>query len=393
MKLLYVVQRYGKEVAGGAEAHARDFATRLAARDHEVDVLTTCAVSYVDWANHYEEGEEDLDGVRVHRLPVTRPRDQRIFSEIDARMAAPAVTPRWLQEEWMRLQGPFTAGLAPWLEERARVYDLAIFVTYLYYTAWAGLPVASAVVPSILHPTAHDESYLYMRLFDRMFALPSAFAFLTPEEEQLVRRRFRTRKPGAVVGVGAEPSAVGDGGAFRDRYGLTDRPYLLFVGRFDVGKAADELLAYFLALKERNPGPLALVIVGEAVVRPPDHPDIVVTGFVDEATKAGAFDGATAFVQPSYFESFSMVLLEAWSHSLPALVQGRCEVLAGHAARSGGALAYKGFAEFETAVAMILAEPGLRRELGEAGRQYVAANYRWDDVLDSYEDLLRRVVS
>ena len=39
MRILSVVQRYGDEVAGGAERHCRELATRLAARGHEVDVL------------------------------------------------------------------------------------------------------------------------------------------------------------------------------------------------------------------------------------------------------------------------------------------------------------------------------------------------------------------
>lgn len=392
-----MVQRYGPEVAGGAEGHCRDFATRMAARGHAVEVLTTCAASYTDWANVYPKGEEELDGVVVHRLPVARPRDQQTFGDLDARLATPGFRPRWLEEEWMRLQGPDVPALGPWLEREAGGYDAVVVVTYLYNTAWAGLAAAHGRAPLVLHPTAHDESYLYMRLFDRAFSLPSAFVFLSPEEEALVRRRFRARQPGAVVGVGVDPAPDGplpdEGpGAFRSRHGLSDRPYLLYVGRFDVGKAADELGAYFVALKERNPGPLALVVLGETVVEPPTHPDVVVTGFADEATKAGALAGATALVQPSYFESFGIVLLEAWAHGVPALVQGRCDVLAGQVRRSGGGLPYEGFAEFEAAVEMLTGDDDLRRGLGARGRAHVDAEYGWDTVLDRYEQFLGEVI-
>lgn len=394
MRALYVIQRYGEGVPGGAEQHCRDFATRLATRGHDVDVVTSCARDYVDWSDAFPPGTGEEEGVRVHRLPVGVPRDQRLFSDLDARMATPGFKPRWLQEEWMRLQGPWLPGLGPWLEEHARGYDVVVPVTYLYFPTWLAMSSLSGAVPMVMHPTAHDESYLYLRLFDRMFAAADGFAFLTPEEEALVRRRFRVRAPGAVVGVGTVPSVgAADPARFRSQHGVGDRPYLLFLGRFDVGKAADELLAYFLALKERNPAPLALVIVGHAVVDVPDHPDIVVTGFVDEATKASAVAGATALVQPSYFESFSIVLLEAWAHAVPALVQGRCDVLAGQVRRSGGGIPYEGFPEFETAVLMLLGDAELRAALGARGRSHAAAAFDWDRVLHSYEELLERVAA
>ena len=48
VKLAVVVQRYGADINGGAELHARYIAERLA-RHAEVEVLTTCARDYVTW--------------------------------------------------------------------------------------------------------------------------------------------------------------------------------------------------------------------------------------------------------------------------------------------------------------------------------------------------------
>jgi glycosyltransferase involved in cell wall biosynthesis len=86
------------------------------------------------------------------------------------------------------------------------------------------------------------------------------------------------------------------------------------------------------------------------------------------------------------------VLTEAWAERKAALVQGRCAVLAGQAIRSGGAIPYNGFAEFEAAVDAIVSDKALAHALGEAGRRYVEARYRWDDVLDRYERQLRLVM-
>src|SRR5437879_13622280 len=86
MRILFVVQRYGAQVPGGAELATREFATRLALRGHATAVLTSCAVSYVDWANAYPPGTEELDGVLVHRLEVSEPREDRIFGPMHARV-------------------------------------------------------------------------------------------------------------------------------------------------------------------------------------------------------------------------------------------------------------------------------------------------------------------
>ena len=133
--------------------------------------------------------------------------------------------------------------------------------------------------------------------------------------------------------------------------------------------------------------------MGESARPLAPHPDVVVTGFVDEKTKRSAMAGALAVVQPSYFESFAMTLTEAWAQRRPALINRRCAVLAGQARRSGGAVPYAGFAEFEAAVELLLEEPKLVDAMGRSGRAYVERRYAWPDVLGRYEVLLERATS
>jgi glycosyltransferase involved in cell wall biosynthesis len=217
--------------------------------------------------------------------------------------------------------------------------------------------------------------------------------FLTPEEAALVHGRFPASPPGEVIGIGVETDRDGDADAFRRRYGLGSDPYLLYVGRVDPAKGAAELIDYFVAYKDRNPGELRLVLLGELLVDVPNRSDIVTTGFVDETMRNGALAGTLALVHPSYFESFAMVLTEAFAQRRPALVQGRCEVLSGHAYRSGAALPYTGFAEFEAAVDSLVASPERADALGRAGRRYVERDYDWDVVMARYERVLARVAS
>lgn len=394
MRLLEVVQRYGREVAGGAETHCRQMATRLAARGHDVDVVTSCAVSYVRWEDHYPSGADDVDGVTVHRLPVERERDIGLFGPLNGRTVwGRKPVPFHMQREWMRMQGPLLPQLVPWLEANARGYDAVVFFTYLYYTAWAGLPVAAGLAPTVLHPTAHEEPALELPLFETTFRHPTAFAFSTPEERDLVCRRFRISPLHRVIGIGFDPPPATEPARFRACFGLGDDPFLLVMGRVDAEKGADEVFDYFLAYKERHRGSLRLVVVGERVKELPVHPDVRVTGFVDDQTKHDAYAAASLLVQPSYFESFSMVLAEAWLHDLAAVVQGHCGVLAGQARRSGGAVPYRGFGEFEAAVEVLLGDAATRSRLGSSGRRYVTESFSWDVVLDRYEDLLERATS
>ncbi len=78
MRIAVVVQRYGAEINGGAELHARYVAEHLA-RHAEVEVLTTCARDYVTWENELRAGVESINGVPVRRFPVAHPRTPELL--------------------------------------------------------------------------------------------------------------------------------------------------------------------------------------------------------------------------------------------------------------------------------------------------------------------------
>ena len=77
MAIAFVVQRYGTEVAGGAEALCRDTARALVRAGEEVTIYTTTARDYLTWAPYYPEGTTDDDGVEVRRFAVNRPDPDR----------------------------------------------------------------------------------------------------------------------------------------------------------------------------------------------------------------------------------------------------------------------------------------------------------------------------
>ena len=387
MKILYVVQRYGERIVGGSESACRMYAENLVKRGHSVDVLTSCAHSYVDWADEYEPGSYDINGVTVHRHRVIERRTDELFAPLHNEvMKKPRSLPRFEQQRWARLMGPRLADFENWLLAEATSYDVVVFMTYLYTTATTGLPTVSGRVPTILQPTAHDEPPAYVGIYHSLFRQPDAFLFFTPEERDVVRDLYQVDPQGPVLGIGMEiddETAQPDG--FRSAFPHVNSEYIIYVGRLDSSKGVGELIRFFLAYKQRSRSNLQLVLAGDGNLEVPEDPSIVVTGFLSEEMKKKAIAGSLLLVQPSYFESFSIVLCEAWMQKRPALVQGKCEVLRGQARRSGGALPYEGFAEFEAALEMILGDRDLARNLGEAGLEYVKENYNWDTVVAEFE--------
>ncbi|MBI4010728.1 MAG: glycosyltransferase, partial [Candidatus Rokubacteria bacterium] len=60
--------------------------------------------------------------------------------------------------------------------------------------------------------------------------------------------------------------------------------------------------------------------------------------------------------------------------------------------RSGGGLLYgRAPGDFDAALGRLLAEDALRKALGERGRAYVEARYRWPEVTRRYLQFLDRM--
>ena len=391
MRLLVVTQRYGDMIAGGAEAACRALAERLAVRGHTVEVLTSCATSYQDWANVFPPGTSELNGVRVHRLPVRAPRDPQLFGPLHHRTLWGPPVSLAVQRDWLRMHGPELPALLSYLERQAASFDVVIFNSYLFAPAGLGAPIAAARAATVAHPAAHDEPALALDIFDPELRHVDAIACYSTEEMDLLRQRLRASQLLVHIGTGIDANLNGDGERFRRRFGLGDRPYLLYLGRLDSAKGADELYRFARASIQRSNLGLALVLVGENVMQLPPADDVVFTGFVDEQTKHDALAGATIFVNPSFFESFSMVLCEAWVQRRPALVQGASTVLAGHVRRSGGGLIYRSFADFDAALHRLLGDPALQAAMGARGHDYVLENFGWPVVIERYEALLAEV--
>lgn len=388
MKLAFVVQRYGPDIAGGSEAHCRELAERMAPR-HDITVLTTCARDYVSWANELPPGETTIRGVRVHRFPVSRRRRLKAFAELsDEVFSGPAPADR--QEAWFRSNGPEAPALLDHLRTDARRYDAVLFWTFRYYPSYFGVPLAAD--RAVLVPTAEEDRAIDLDVLSVYFQRPAGYLFLTPEEASLVSTRAgRVLTPAAVIGAGLEPAAPLDGTAVLEQHGIPGR-YVLYLGRVDRNKGCDTLLEYFQAYADGRDAP-ALVLAGPAKLRVPAHPRIRALGYVDTRLRDALLRHAQALVVPSPYESLSIALLEAWNHAVPALVNARCRVLEGQVRRANGGLAYRSAREFEALLDRLLERGDERTALGRQGLAYVEREYRWPTVLRRVESLLDEVTA
>ncbi len=391
MKVAFVVPRYGTSIRGGAETGARMLAERLVAdRGWEVEVLTTCALDAITWRDELPEGTDDVNGVRVRRIRSAAGRDPH-FHPLWAQLRDdPAHAGAADMERWVDLQGPRSPALLEAVA--ASDADVLAFYPYLYYPTVRGLPLVEA--RAVLHPAAHEEPALHLPLFDDLFTRCRGFAFHSRSERALVNARFGVAAtPQVLIGLGVEepgPSDEGDGAAVRAAHGVGEAPYLVCIGRVDDQKGTGMLWRFFRAYKQRHPGPLRLVFVGQVVDAPEPADDVVVTGMLDDAAKWALLRGARALVAPSPHESFSLTVIEALTAGVPVLVNSVCGATREHCEQSGAGLWFGDFAEFEAVVRLLTTDGARHETMARNGRRYVAANYTWPVILDRYCSFLER---
>lgn len=382
MKLACGVHRFGADIAGGSEGHCRLIAEHLAAQ-HDVTVLTTCTRDHITWSNHYPAGESRVGALRVLRFPVARKRQLHRFMDLSDLVFADRATIEE-QQQWFRENGPDAPELLEHLRRHGSEYDRVLFWSYRYHDAYFGLPLVAD--RAVLVPTAEEDPLIHAEVLSRFFALPRGFLFLTPEEEALVATRARRGQPSAVIGCGLDPPSGAADPSRLEGLNLAD-PFVLYLGRIDPNKGCQALVRHFLRYAELGRR-VTLVMAGPASMPIPDHPLIRPLGFVDEGVRDALLARARALIMPSPFESLSMVLLEAWNHGLPALVNARCKVLRGQVERANGGLYYGNSVEFVAALDYLLDHPDEARRLGAQGLAYVDREYRWPIVMEKIERLL-----
>ena len=386
MKLAVAVQRYGADINGGAELHARYIAERLA-KHADVEVVTTCARDYVTWRNERPTGVETVNGIPVRRFPVDHEREPNTFGRHSQRVFEQTHS---VADElaWLDSEGPASREMVDYLA-RGDAFEFVILFSYRYYHAYQ---VARRIPEkSILVPTAERDPAVGLAIFGPVFRAVRALMYNSCEERAMIQAASGNADvPGVVVGVGSEVLDQADATRFRNKFKI-DRPFAIYIGRIDENKGCKELFEHFRRYAATFPNGLDLVLIGSAIIPVPDHPRIHHLGFLDDRDKFDALTAADLLIMPSYFESLSMVALEAWAMGKPVLANGRCDVLKGQCIRSGAGLYYERYEEFVETLYSLESNGPLHARLGHNGREYFRRHYAWPVIERKYLDMFERL--
>lgn len=114
----------------------------------------------------------------------------------------------------------------------------------------------------------------------------------------------------------------------REKFNFS-KPYILYIGGFSVRKNARELILAFDKISKDLNEPHILLLAGslkdegnklvELVKTLPSKENILFTGFVEDSLLPTLYNGAEAFVYPSFYEGFGLPPLEAMSCMTPVI--------------------------------------------------------------------------
>lgn len=411
-RIAFVTIRYGKNINGGAEYHCRMLAERLT-DDYDVQVLTTCVRDYNTGENEYLEGTEQCKGVLVRRFKVA-PIDcenhkqylkkekpaaklRRLLYRLRVLRYIANIHSIWTYKQDAELRSfrsyPFySPDMYQYIVENKDSYKVFIPINMAepttYFTALA--------VPekTLLIPTMHDQKVFFKSIQTKVMTKVAYIGFNISAEQKLAQGVFgKHLSRNGIIGVGIENFVPASWEQIKLDYNLPEH-YLLYVGRVTPNKMG-ELFRYFVAYKNKySETNLQLILVGGVTSGevPFSHPDVKYTGFVDDATKTAILQHAKIVVNPSRYESLSLILLEAMNLGKAMLVNGKCDVLKEHCIRSDyAALYYMNENDFVANLHKLDISDTLRQEMGDKAIEYVKVNYDWSVILARLKSVIKTI--
>lgn len=186
---------------------------------------------------------------------------------------------------------------------------------------------------------------------------------------------------------------------FKKKIGISDRPFMLFLGRLNAIKGPDLLLRAFIQVKNAMPA-YDLLFVGpdggllnelKALVSEHQLSDRVhFVGYLGGTEKSDALNAADFLVVPSRHEAMSIVAIEAGICGTPVLLTDQCgfdEV----AQIGGGWVVPADSEEIAQALARIISDSEAQKSASVKIKNYVTENFAWPVIVKKYLTLFERI--
>jgi len=336
MKIIHVSPMYFPTL-GGAELHLKELSESLAARGHEVTVLTANVRNPWElWHGTFGELPEGeiINGVNVLRFhPSGKILGALLRKWLQLRGGYRSVRMLFGKDGFeMLLEKPLTVQLVPFLA-RCQA-DIVMSMNWRWATSYhTHLAGKIRRFPLVGVPLFHtEEKWSERHVYPKMLSACDAVVVNTTHEAEFARKRGAGRVEIAGVGIRPELFANRNGRHMRERYKLGSTPVVGFVGRQEANKGVSKLVEAMRTVWQWNPE-VRLILAGHQSSKHKDHSiqtaindlqdaerqRIIRMNDFAEKDKASLYDSIDVLAVPSFAESFGIVYLEAWLCQKPVI--------------------------------------------------------------------------
>ncbi|GIW64714.1 MAG: glycosyltransferase family 4 protein [Candidatus Woesearchaeota archaeon] len=383
-KIAIVTYHYFKTKTRGGEIYTKKL-TNILKDKYQTTILTTRSADHTTWKNKLKEYEVDNKN-KIIRFKIdfeVKPRNriEKTINILNNKLRA-------FKDElnYLKTIGPYSSSLFNFLSKNKENFDIFIFIGYANPITYFGLPLVKE--KSILIPLTHKEPILYLSIFDELFKQPKIIGFSSVGEKEIIKKRFK--KLPKLVQIGIYPEEFKSKINFqfiKNRYNLFN-PYVLFIGRTEPYKGIYDLIDFFLKFKSAEKNDIDLVIIGEKLFPIKTNKNIKFLGILSEEEKTILIKNSLFLVNPSWYESLSLTVLEAWQQKKPVLVYGLNHVLKRQIELSKGGLFYENYNDFVLKMNDLIKYKKKKQKLGENGFRFYLNNYKKEIVKEKLINII-----
>ena len=388
MRIVHVIASLAPRYGGPSRAVV-DMCAGLAARGHEVELLTT-----------------DIDGPHARlAVPLEQPIDVGGAMVTYFRVQRPRA---------YELSLPLGRALA---REVPRADVVHVHSLYLFHGLVAGHYARRHNVPYVIRPHGTLNPYhraegrtkkaVYGRLVEQRNLDRASAIHCVSEQEARHVKTAGIKAPRYVVPLGVDTDAFGrpsSAEALLARHGeLRGRRLITYLGRLTAKKRLDIVLEGFAAAVATEPD-LQLVVAG------PDDEGmsadlatraralgienlVTMLGFIDGPEKVALLQHSLTFVLPSEDENFAVAAVEALAASLPVIVARGVAVSDDVAAAEAGLVVETDVEDVRAAIVALARDRDLATRLGNNARRLANGHFSRAEAARRLEEMYEQVTS